>query len=81
MVGGEKEAAAGGGMRRRAGSEGGRSYSENPHRLADQSVGKCQRDDNRQAAKHRAQTQVSHWSGGEVMVVEKRGEEEKKHKS
>lgn len=79
MVGGEKEAAAGGG--RRVGSEGGRSSSENPHRLADQSVGKCQRDDNRQAAKHRAKTQVSHWLGGEVMVVDKRGEEEQKHQS
>lgn len=75
---GDKGAAGGGGRRRRAGSRGGWSYSENPHRLADQSVGKCQRDDNQQAEERRAKMQVSHWSGGEVMVVESRGEEKKK---
>lgn len=40
-VGRSEEKAAGGGGRR-AGGEGGRSSSENPHRLADQSVGKHQ---------------------------------------
>lgn len=39
-VGGGVEEATGGGGRRWAGGEGGRSSSENPHRLADQSVGK-----------------------------------------